>query len=96
MYLLSLYHIYIFYAIYPTGATTIVQLPLAFVRSGGTYLDNGYTGSLGLGSYYWSCTSKAAINAYGLNLNTTDVDPSSTNMRFAGRPLRCRTSFFLH
>lgn len=72
-----------------TGATNIVQLPLAFVRSGYVALSNGYVVSVGSYGYNWSRTSKSSPYAYLLNFYTSYVNPSSSSSRFGGRPLRC-------
>ena len=74
-----------------TGATTIVQLPLAFVRSGGVYLDYGYVNYVGERGYPWSRTAKSSRSAYYLWMTSTDVNPSGYYSRWNGFPLRCRT-----
>ena len=68
-----------------TGATTIVQLPLAFVRSGYVDLTDGYiiqTGSVGYG---WSRTSTNA-HAHDLWHNDVTISPSSSTYRWSGFP----------
>ena len=75
-----------------TGATTIVQLPLAFVRSGYVYTNSGAVGSVGYvgnNGYSWSRTSRSSTSAYRLNFNATDVYPSGNGNRWYGFPLRC-------
>ena len=72
-----------------TGATTIVQLPLAFVRSGVVWPDDGRVGNVGNGGYSWSRTSRSSTYAYYLYFYTANVSPSSNYNRFDGRPLRC-------
>ena len=77
-----------------TGATTIVQLPLAFVRSGYVYTNSGAVGSVGYvgnNGYSWSRTSRSSTSAYRLNFNTTGVYPSGNGNRWYGFSLRCRT-----
>ena len=94
MYLLSLYHISVFYAIYPTGATTIVQLPLAFVRSGDINLPDGNISGSGYGGYNWSRTVNSSTVAYRLVFNTNGVNTNRDGYYY-GFPLRCRF-LFLH
>lgn len=72
-----------------TGATNIVQLPLAFVRSGYVYLNNGYANLVGSYGYYWSRTSSSSAGAYYLYFNTSNVYPSDSFSRYGGRSLRC-------
>ena len=72
-----------------TGATTIVQLPLAFVRSGYVYLGNGQARVAGEDGYYWSRTAGSSSGAYSLLMYTTNVNPSNNNNRYIGRSLRC-------
>ena len=75
-----------------TGATTIVQLPLAFVRSGATSVYSGNANSLGTNTYYWSCTSVSSTSAryLGAYLDGNGVHPSnsSNNNRYSGFSLR--------
>jgi len=71
-----------------TGATNIVQLPLAFVRSGHVYLGNGYVDNVGSYGYSWSRTSRSSTDAYFLSFGTSYVGPSSNYNRYVGRPLR--------
>lgn len=77
------------------AATNIVQLPVAFVRSGWVNVSAGYMDSSDwdLGDY-WSRTAGSATNAYYLNFypgigSSSDVDPSTSSSRFSGFPLRC-------
>ena len=72
-----------------SGATTIVQLPLAFVRSGWAYIDGGAMYNVGQYGFYWSRTSKSATNAYDLYIYTTSVYPSNDCVRRDGFSLRC-------
>ncbi len=82
-----------------TGATTIVQLPLAFVRSGNVDINDGrlYIGGWSTGDgqvapahgYGWSRTARLSALAYGLGFNTTGVYPSNYYNRWYGFPLRC-------
>lgn len=61
---------------------------LAFVRRGYVNLNNGYVDNVGSNGYNWSRTSKSSTNAYNLNFNTSNVNPSNNNNRYNGRPLR--------
>ena len=72
-----------------TGATTIVQLPLAFVRSGWANIDGGAMGNVGQYGYYWSRTSISTTSAYGLAFNPSNVYPSGNYVRRDGFSLRC-------
>ena len=72
-----------------TGATTIVQLPLAFVRSGGVILNYGQTGLIGESGYSWSRTIGLSPVAYVLVVAPADIASSRNSNRFYGFPLRC-------
>ena len=73
-----------------TGATTIVQLPLAFVRSGVIYPGNGTAGNVGYYGYWWARTAKSSTSAYDLGMNPSDVySESNNNYRYHGFSLRC-------
>ena len=75
-----------------TGATTIVQLPLAFVRSDAIYVDVGKIWGLGQGGRYWSRTALSSTYAYYLGFDPTGVYPSNFSYdgdRYWGFPLRC-------
>ena len=72
-----------------TAATNIVQLPLAFVRSGWVNIGNGYTNNVGERGYGWARTSNSSTYAYSLYFNTAYVRPSNSNDRYSGFPLRC-------
>ena len=72
-----------------TGATNIVQLPLAFVRSGVVWPGDGQVGYVSYYGYSWSRTSESSTDAYYLSFGTTNVNPSYSSVRFYGRPLRC-------
>ena len=73
----------------PTGATTIVQLPLAFVRSGYASVNSGAIYYVGDRGYGWSHTVSSSTNAYYLVLSSKEVNSSYSDSRWAGRPLRC-------
>jgi hypothetical protein len=72
-----------------TGATNIVQLPLAFVRSGNVYIDYGRLVSTGYVGDYWSRTANSATTGRDLIFHTTYVNPSLNDNRWNGFPLRC-------
>lgn len=61
---------------------------LAFVRSGYVNLNNGQARNVGNEGDYWSRTAKSSTNAYNLNFNTSNVNPSNNNNRWNGFPLR--------
>jgi len=71
------------------GASTLVHLPLAFVRSGSVYTHHGtvdYTISHG---YAWSHTASTATTFYYLVSNITGVNSSAGVIPWYGFPLRC-------
>ena len=75
-----------------SGATTIVQLPLAFVRSGWVNVNAEYAtyqAHLGYNGNYWSRTAVSSAYAYYLDFSPTDVYPSYSFDRWYGFPLRC-------
>lgn len=69
---------------------TVCRLDLAFVRSGYVNLNNGNVNNVGNEATLRSRTSVSATNAYNLNSNPTDVNPSNSGVRYNGRPLRWR------
>jgi len=83
-------------------ASTLVHLPLAFIRSGWTNIDADALWNVGNYGYSWSRTSRSATVAYGLNMNPTAVYPSGNYQRRGGFSLRrlypkskCTSSSFL-
>ena len=73
-----------------SGATTIVQLPLAFVRSGVIYPSNGTAGYVGNSGLWWARTAKSSTLAYDLGMNPSNVNSESdNNYRYHGFSLRC-------
>ena len=72
-----------------TGATTIVQLLLAFVRSGYISLTGGGVSNVGFYGYGWSRTAVSSTYAYNLYMNPIDVYPSYSSNRYNGFLLRC-------
>lgn len=72
-----------------TGATNIVQLPLAFVRSGVIYPNYGTAGYVGSVGFDWSRTAQSSTYAYYLRYDATTVNPSTAGDRWNGFSLRC-------
>ena len=62
---------------------------LAFVRSGNVNVNDGKVYNVGNSGYGRSRTASSSTNAYYLNFNPTDVNPSNNNHRWYGFPLRC-------
>ena len=87
MYLLSLYHISVFYAIYPSGATTIVQLPLAFVRSGYMNPADEQVSNPGYLGTWWARTTVSGNTSRNFYFTSSIVYPSNTGVLYNGRPL---------
>ena len=82
-----------------TGATTIVQLPLAFVRSGYVNSNLGRILNPGTEGNSWSQTAATDTDAYYLRINSAQAGAIYYYYyyyRYYGRPLRCRTPSFLH
>lgn len=69
-----------------TGATTIVQLPLAFVRSGYVNVSDSKVHGISYSGYGRSRTASSSTSAYYLGMNPTFVDPSYDNPRWYGFP----------
>ena len=72
-----------------SGATTIVQLPLAFVRSGIAYIHTGIVSYTGSNGYIWSRTTKSNAYAYYLGFSSSAINFSGSEDRWLGFPLRC-------
>ena len=68
---------------------TIVQLPLAFVRSGFVVLNNGRVGAIGENSYDQSRVAQATIYTYILYAASISMSSSGYDARWHGFPLRC-------
>lgn len=66
---------YRFYG-FPLSISTIVQLPLSFVRSGGVDLSYGWAWNFGYDGFAWSQVSSSATIAYHLGITSTIVIPS--------------------
>ena len=71
------------------GASNIISLPLAFVRSGGIYLNDGIAYYVGHALYNWSRVTKSASVAYFFAVDPAEVYPSFSVNRGYGFPLRC-------
>ena len=71
------------------GASNIISLPLAFVRSGDVHLNGGKAYDVGRNLYGWSRVTVSASSAYTLGVNPTEVYPSNYNYRWRAFPLRC-------
>ena len=71
------------------GASNIISLPLAFVRSGYAYTNGGNVYNVEHSLYSWSRVSVSTSSAYDLGVIPTGVYPSNDNNRFYGFPLRC-------
>ncbi|NBI88602.1 hypothetical protein D3Z47_21455 [Lachnospiraceae bacterium] len=72
-----------------TGATNIVQLPLAFVRSGYVITFDGEVDGVGGKLFGWSRTARSTADAYYLGVGPSEVYPSGNNGRYYGLSLRC-------
>ena len=73
-----------------TGTTNIVQLPLAFVRSGWVSPGYGYAYGFGSHGYVWSRTTSSSAPAYDLGITPSGVYSESDNSsRYYGYSLRC-------
>ncbi len=73
-----------------TGATTIVQLPLAFVRSGWTNVSTEYEGAMryvGGSGYEWSRTANSSTAVYRLGFSSTGLGMNAED-RYWGFSLR--------
>ena len=71
------------------GASNIISLPLAFVRSGYISLNAGKAYVVGRNFYGWSRVATSASVAYALGVNPAEVYPSDGNYRWDAFPLRC-------
>ena len=70
------------------GASNIISLPLAFVRSGYVNLNAGMAYGVSRYLYGWSRAAESLAGAYSLGVNPTEVYPSANNYRWNGFPLR--------
>ena len=70
------------------NTNTIVQAPLTFVR-GGRVNPGSYLNDAGSSGYYWSSVGRSSSNAYNLNFNSGNVNPSNNNNRYNGQSVRC-------
>ena len=72
-----------------SGATTIVQLPLAFVRSGFINPESANLGCTNQYGRYWSRSALSSVGVYYLNFYLSNIHPSDTYYRYFGYSLRC-------
>jgi len=72
------------------GASTLVHLPLAFVRSGYVDLSVGAIWHANYFGYDRSRTARSIIDAYSLGVGPGEVFPLGGGNRYAGFPLCCR------
>jgi len=68
--------------------STIVQSPLAFVRSGYFDLNTNKMYSVGSYNFNQSRTSRSATEAYFLYMSPTNINLSGNNYRWLAFPLR--------
>lgn len=61
--------------------------------SGNRNNASGAFNNVGTNGYYWSSIFSSATNGYNLNFNSTSVNPSNTNNRANGFPVRCVKAF---
>ena len=60
------------------------------MRSGHANVNSAILRNAGQNGYDWSSRSySTTTNAYNLNFNASDVNPSNYNNRWNGFPLRC-------
>ena len=71
------------------STTNIIQLPLAFVRSGNVNLNYGQERIVGESGYGWSRTTSSSTDGRALWFNPTGVHPSGSHHRWGGFPFRC-------
>lgn len=74
---------------YGATSTSVVQLPLAFVRSGMIEISWGQASNVNLSSYVRSRTSVSSTHAYVLLTPTGSLYPSFSDHRWLGFPVRC-------
>ena len=76
------------YTSYSSSATNLLsETGPAFVLSG--YRVGGSTYDQGSFGRYWSSTANSSNYAYRLYLNSSDVDPAGTGLKYIGFPVRC-------
>lgn len=77
------------------GSYNVYDAPLYYLRSGminraSSSNQYGYINNAGSNGYYWSSVVNDANNAYNFRFNTdTTFNPSNTNNRYNGMPIRC-------
>ena len=69
--------------------SNIISLPLAFVRSGWISVNGGATSVVGQWSFNRSRVVQSTSSAYSLDIASDNVNPSRSNDRWDGFPLRC-------
>ena len=72
----------------PSAASNIISLPLAFVRSGGIYLNDGIAYYVGHALYNWSRVVLSAPVAYFFGVDPAEVYPSFSVNRWYAFPPR--------
>lgn len=72
-----------------TGATNIVQLPLAFVRSGYVDIPTSSVKYVSNHAQLWSRTSNSSTLAYELDAGPGYIYASNIGNYYVGRPLCC-------
>jgi len=71
------------------GASTLVHLPLAFVRSNAVNIRDSKIWFLGQDGDYWSRTDQSPDNAYHLFISLAAAYPTYSYGRWNGYPFRC-------
>ena len=61
--------------------------------TGGGNANSGGINNVGSNGYYWSSTPNGSDNAYNLNLNSSNANPSNNNNRYNGYSVRCLALF---
>jgi len=70
------------------GASTIVQSPLVFVRSGDIGVSGSAVSGVGHAGYMWSSTGSLVTGAYDLGISPMNVLSTGNNHRYYGFLLR--------
>jgi len=74
------------YSIGSNGAK-LLAAPLYFIYGG--YVYSGSLNAAGSNCYYWSSTAYSSSAAYSLGFNSSNVYPSTNNLRYNGYSIRC-------
>ncbi|MCL2561435.1 MAG: hypothetical protein FWE10_03820 [Rikenellaceae bacterium] len=64
-------------------------LLVEFPATGNRNVSSGALNNVGSNGYNWSATPSSATNGFNLNFNSTSVNPSNSNNRGNGFPVRC-------